>query len=39
VGKRLTQEQTQDEIIGRLGGDEFLVACLSKGENKVTTRR
>lgn len=28
VGKRLTEGQTQDEIIGRLGGDEFLVACL-----------
>jgi len=30
VGKRLTVEKTQDDIIGRLGGDEFLVACLSK---------
>lgn len=35
VGKRLTDEQTQDEIIGRLGGDEFLVACLSKGEEEI----
>lgn len=33
VGKRLTQEQTEDDIIGRLGGDEFLVACLSHNEN------
>lgn len=30
VGKRLVQAQTQDDIVGRLGGDEFLVACLSK---------
>ena len=29
VGNRLTHQQTQDEIIGRLGGDEFLVASLS----------
>lgn len=29
VGKRLTAVQTQDDIIGRLGGDEFMVACLS----------
>lgn len=35
VGKRLTDEQTQDEIIGRLGGDEFLVACLSKGDEEI----
>ncbi|STQ12592.1 GAF sensor-containing diguanylate cyclase [Enterobacter cloacae] len=33
VGKRLLDEKTEDEIIGRLGGDEFLVACLSKAEN------
>ncbi|MCU3486506.1 sensor domain-containing diguanylate cyclase [Enterobacter hormaechei subsp. steigerwaltii] len=32
VGKRLTHEQTQDEIIGRLGGDEFLVASLSHSD-------
>ncbi|WP_368541364.1 sensor domain-containing diguanylate cyclase [Enterobacter soli] len=34
VGKRLTHELSQDDIIGRLGGDEFLVACLSKGEDE-----
>jgi len=34
VGKRLTHEQSQDDIIGRLGGDEFLVACLSKGDHE-----
>lgn len=27
--------QTEDDIVGRLGGDEFLVACLSKGEKAV----
>lgn len=30
VGQRLSVEKTQDDIIGRLGGDEFMVACLSK---------
>lgn len=30
VGKRLTEEKQADEIIGRLGGDEFLVASLSQ---------
>ncbi|PCM81456.1 sensor domain-containing diguanylate cyclase [Enterobacter cloacae] len=34
VGKRLSEEKTDDEIIGRLGGDEFLVACLSQTENQ-----
>ena len=29
MGKRLTEEKQQDDIIGRLGGDEFLVASLS----------
>jgi diguanylate cyclase len=29
VGKRLTEEKQQDDIIGRLGGDEFLVASES----------
>lgn len=29
MGKRLAAAQTQDDIIGRLGGDEFMVACLS----------
>ncbi|MEH0885655.1 diguanylate cyclase [Enterobacter sp. UNJFSC 003] len=33
VGKRLTEEKTQDDIIGRLGGDEFLVASLSKNDD------
>ncbi|UJD96808.1 sensor domain-containing diguanylate cyclase [Lelliottia amnigena] len=33
VGKRLTTGQTEDDIVGRLGGDEFLVACLSKGNS------
>ncbi|HBI6861915.1 sensor domain-containing diguanylate cyclase [Enterobacter pasteurii] len=36
VGARLTDQQTQDEIIGRLGGDEFLVACLSKSDDGDT---
>ncbi|MCW2095441.1 MULTISPECIES: sensor domain-containing diguanylate cyclase [Lelliottia] len=35
VGKRLIDGQTEDDIVGRLGGDEFLVACLSKGEKAV----
>lgn len=35
VGKRLSDEKTEDEIIGRLGRDEFLVACLSKAENQA----
>lgn len=34
VGKRLTAEKQQDDIIGRLGGDEFLVATLSNVENE-----
>jgi diguanylate cyclase with GAF sensor len=34
VGKRLTEEKQQDDIIGRLGGDEFLVASLSKTDNE-----
>lgn len=35
VGKRLTDEQTEDEIVGRLGGDEFLVACLSQSTEEA----
>lgn len=27
VGKRLTQGRGKDDIIGRLGGDEFLLSC------------
>ncbi|EMN1408587.1 sensor domain-containing diguanylate cyclase [Enterobacter chuandaensis] len=34
VGKRLTAEKQQDDIIGRLGGDEFLVASLSNAGNE-----
>ena len=34
VGKRLTEEKQQDDIIGRLGGDEFLVASLSHVDNE-----
>jgi diguanylate cyclase len=34
VGKRLTAEKQQDDIIGRLGGDEFLVASLSHVDNE-----
>lgn len=30
VGKRLNNGRGDDEIVGRLGGDEFLVACLSQ---------
>lgn len=41
VGKRLTEEKQQDDIIGRLGGDEFLVASLSQphldGDNAQLT--
>ncbi|BDS25198.1 diguanylate cyclase [Enterobacter asburiae] len=41
VGKRLTEEKQQDDIIGRLGGDEFLVASLStshsEGDNAQVT--
>lgn len=29
VGKRLNDGRDEDDIVGRLGGDEFLVACLS----------
>ncbi|MEB6378859.1 sensor domain-containing diguanylate cyclase [Leclercia adecarboxylata] len=29
VGKRLNDGRDNDDIVGRLGGDEFLVACLS----------
>ncbi|POT57658.1 diguanylate cyclase [Citrobacter amalonaticus] len=29
TGQRLTALRSHDDIIGRLGGDEFLVACLS----------
>lgn len=36
VGKRLTAEKQQDDIIGRLGGDEFLVASLSHVDNEST---
>jgi diguanylate cyclase len=39
VGKRLTEEKQQDDIIGRLGGDEFLVASLSTSHRKGITRR
>lgn len=28
VGQRLQQEVTADEVLGRLGGDEFIVACV-----------
>jgi diguanylate cyclase len=34
VGKRLTVEKQQDDIIGRLGGDEFLVASLSQSHSE-----
>lgn len=34
VGKRLTAEKQQDDIIGRLGGDEFMVASLSNAGNE-----
>lgn len=34
VGKRLAAEKQQDDIIGRLGGDEFLVASLSNAGNE-----
>ncbi|HBU92972.1 MAG TPA: diguanylate cyclase, partial [Leclercia adecarboxylata] len=30
VGKRLNDGRGDDDIVGRLGGDEFLVACLSQ---------
>ena len=29
VGKRLNEGRDEDDIVDRLGGDEFLVACLS----------
>ena len=29
VGRRLNEGRDEDDIVGRLGGDEFLVACLS----------
>ncbi|WP_312685764.1 sensor domain-containing diguanylate cyclase [Kosakonia sp.] len=28
VGQRLLQDRSKDDIAGRLGGDEFLIACL-----------
>lgn len=28
VGQRIAQERDKDDIAGRLGGDEFLIACL-----------
>lgn len=41
VGKRLNDGRHQDDIVGRLGGDEFLVASLSQNpgtqeENSLT---
>lgn len=32
VGKRLNDGRRDDDIVGRLGGDEFMVACLSRNE-------
>lgn len=39
AGRRLTEGQTEDDIIGRLGGDEFLLACLSQGEGEAERRQ
>ncbi|MBZ0057538.1 MULTISPECIES: sensor domain-containing diguanylate cyclase [unclassified Leclercia] len=33
VGKRLNDGRDDDDIVGRLGGDEFLVACLSQNRD------
>ncbi|MDZ7321282.1 sensor domain-containing diguanylate cyclase [Kosakonia sacchari] len=30
VGKRLATDRGKDDIVGRLGGDEFLLACLGR---------
>lgn len=35
VGRRLTGGQAEEEIVGRLGGDEFMVACLSKNDGEA----
>lgn len=37
VGKRLNDGRNDDDIVGRLGGDEFLVACL--GQDRETGDR
>ncbi|MEG1212404.1 MAG: sensor domain-containing diguanylate cyclase [Leclercia sp.] len=36
VGKRLNDGRGDDDIVGRLGGDEFLVACLAQDPQSGT---